>query len=131
MNNCVFCKIVNNKIPSIKIYEDTNILAFLDVTPCSKGQTLVIPKKHEGYIFNLKESEYTDLFLKSKKIAKVIDRAFNTIRTCMVIEGFAVDHIHVRLHPCYEKYLNLKPMQPKPTNEELNEIASKIKSLLK
>ena len=107
------------------------MLAFLDINPASKGQTLVISKKHESYIFNLKDDNYSYLFLIAKKIAKIIDKAFNPLRTCIVVEGFAVDHVHVKLYPCYERYLNLRPMEPKPSTEELEKIASKIKSLLK
>ena len=46
MNDCIFCKIINNEIPSYKVYEDDKILAFLDVNPVNYGHTLIIPKKH-------------------------------------------------------------------------------------
>jgi len=46
MDNCVFCKIIKGEIPCYKIYENEFVLAFLDITPISKGHTLVIPKKH-------------------------------------------------------------------------------------
>jgi len=130
MENCIFCKIVNKEIPASIIYEDDNTLTFLDTNPASKGQTLVIPKKHDNYIFDISDQNYTNLFLASKKIAKAIDKSLNTIRTCIVVEGFLVDHIHIRLHPCYKKHLNLQPLEPKPTNKELEKIANKIKSNL-
>ena len=44
--NCIFCKIANGFIPSTKLYEDDDVLAFLDVNPTTYGHTLVIPKKH-------------------------------------------------------------------------------------
>ena len=46
MNDCIFCKIINNEIPSYKIYEDDKVLAFLDVNPMSYGHTLIVPKNH-------------------------------------------------------------------------------------
>ena len=46
MDNCIFCKIVNGEIPCYKVYEDADVLAFLDVSPVTKGHTLVIPKEH-------------------------------------------------------------------------------------
>lgn len=45
-DNCIFCKIINNNIPSNKIYEDDKVLAFLDINPVSNGHVLVIPKEH-------------------------------------------------------------------------------------
>ena len=46
MNECLFCKIVKGEIPSYKVYEDENTLAFLDINPEGLGHTLVVPKKH-------------------------------------------------------------------------------------
>jgi len=46
MENCIFCKIIKGEIPSTKIYEDKNFLAFLDIQPVSDGHLLIIPKKH-------------------------------------------------------------------------------------
>ncbi len=131
METCIFCKIIRKEIPTNILYEDNEILAFLDIFPASEGQTLVIPKKHAKYIFDIEEKEYINLFLKAKKITKAIDKSLHPIRTCIVVEGFAVDHVHIRLHPCYEKHLNLKPVEPKPSKEELEKVEKKIKSALK
>ena len=130
MENCIFCKIINNKIPCHKIYEDKNSLVFLDAFPATIGQALVIPKKHNNYIFNLSDKEYSELMLLAKKIARAIDKSLKPIRTCIVVEGFAVDHIHVRLHPCYERHLKFEPM-PKQSDEEFKSTADKIKTFLK
>ena len=77
------------------------------------------------------DKEYSGVLLKSKKIAKAIDKAFSTVRTSVIVEGFAVDHVHIRLHPCYERHLNLKPMRNKPSEKELQDQVKKIKTLLK
>ena len=129
MADCLFCKIAKKEIPGYLIYEDKEAMAFLDIFPASKAQTLVIPKKHYSYIFDMPDKEYSSLLLKSKKIAKAIDKALKPLRTCVVIEGFLVDHVHIRLHPSYEKHLKLEPM-PKPTDNEFKAIASNIKSFL-
>ena len=55
MENCLFCKIVRGEIPSYKIYEDENVLAFLDITNDPEGHTLVVPKKHFNNIFDIDE----------------------------------------------------------------------------
>ena len=131
MADCLFCKIAKKEIPGYLIYEDKEAMAFLDIFPASKAQALVIPKKHYSYIFDMPDKEYSSLLLKSKKIAKAIDKAFSTVRTSVIVEGFAVDHVHIRLHPCYERHLNLKPMRNKPSEKELQDQVKKIKTLLK
>ena len=51
--NCIFCKIINGDIPSYKIYEDEQVLVFLDINPDSNGHTLIIPKNHYQDIFDI------------------------------------------------------------------------------
>lgn len=53
MVDCVFCKIVKGEIPCDKVYEDKDVLAFLDISPINKGHTLVIPKKHYANIMDM------------------------------------------------------------------------------
>lgn len=131
MQDCIFCKIVQKKIPSYLIYEDDKVMAFLDVFPASRGQTLVIPREHRtDYVFKIEDPLYTKLFTTAKKIATAIDSALETQRTCIVVEGFLVAHPHIRLHPCYEDCLSLKPLENKPSEEEFKKIAEQIKSLL-
>ena len=61
MDNCIFCKIVKGEIPSVKIWEDKNYLAILDINPNVEGMTLVIPKKHfDSYVFEMKDKEYCE-----------------------------------------------------------------------
>lgn len=131
MQDCIFCKIVQKKIPSYLIYEDEQVMAFLDISPASIGQTLVIPREHRtDYVFKIEDPLYTKLFATAKKIATAIDQALETQRTCIVVEGFLVAHPHVRLHPCYENHLSLKPLENKPSEEEFRKLAEQIKSLL-
>ena len=54
-NNCIFCKIAKGEIPCNKIYEDNEYLAFLDISPLNKGHTLVIPKKHFRWVYDVPE----------------------------------------------------------------------------
>ncbi len=129
MDECIFCKIVKGEIPSKKVYEDEDVLAFLDINPMHEGQTLVIPKKHYDYVFDMPDGELCKLFKASKKVARAIDRALNPVRTCVVVEGFLVPHVHVRLHPTKEPRLEFKPL-PKPSDAELEEVRQKIVSAL-
>ena len=99
MENCIFCKISKGEIPSIKIWEDEKYLAFLDVNPVAVGHTLLIPKKHTDYFFDLNDNEYCELMLNAKKIAQLLKSKLNSKRIGMIIEGFAVSHAHVHLIP--------------------------------
>jgi len=130
MNNCVFCKIINRELPSYTIYEDREFIVFLDIFPATIGQTLVIPKKHLDYAFDLDESRYIKMMSLAKGVAKAIDKALKPVKTALIIEGFDVAHAHVRLHPCYEKRLIVVRMDPKPSDDEFKMIAQKIKANL-
>ena len=64
----------------------------------------------------------------SKKISKALDKAFSTTRTCAVIEGFEVPHVHIRLYPCQGEAILWK--RHEATDEELKEVADKIRAAL-
>ncbi|MDD5291036.1 MAG: HIT domain-containing protein, partial [Patescibacteria group bacterium] len=55
--DCIFCKIIAREIPSFKVYEDENVLAFLDIAPVNPGHTLVVPKKHYENMEEIPEAE--------------------------------------------------------------------------
>ena len=65
----------------------------------------------------------------TKKVARALDKAFGTIRTCAVIEGFEVPHTHIRLYPCTTPTLTLSPRR-EASDEELKTIADKIRAVL-
>jgi len=127
VTDCIFCKIVSGEIPSIKIWEDEKHLAFLDVNPINPGHTLLIPKKHSDYIFDLEDKEYSELMLKAKEIAKLLKEKLNPKKVGTAIEGFGVPHIHIHIVPL-NKGNELNPERAKPmSKEELNKIAKMIK----
>jgi len=105
---CIFCRIIKGEIPSVSVYEDERCLAILDKFPATKGQSLVISKEHIPYIFEAEEELYMHLFKVARKIASAIDSAFKPLKTCIVVEGFEVPHVHIRLHPSYEARLETK-----------------------
>ncbi|MFA6463819.1 MAG: HIT family protein [Candidatus Paceibacterota bacterium] len=103
MNNCIFCKIIKGDLPSNKVWEDENHLAFLSIFPNTKGTTVVIPKKHHtSYAFDLPDNVLSELILATKKVAKILDSKLDDVgRSAMVFEGFGVDHIHSKLFPMH------------------------------
>jgi histidine triad (HIT) family protein len=126
MENCIFCKIVKGEIPCVKIWEDEKYLAFLDLGQINPGHTLVIPKKHTDYIFDLEDNEYCELLLSGKKIAKKLKLKLNPKRVGLAVEGFGVPHVHLHMVPIN----NGNELNPEraahPPIEELEKIAKII-----
>ena len=124
--DCIFCKIVKGEIPAVKIFEDEKHFAFLDVNPINSGHTLLIPKKHTEYLFDLKDNEYSELMLKVKSFAKLLKNKLKSKKIGLIIEGFGVLHVHIHLVPI-NSMGELNQKRTKPVNkEELNKIAKKI-----
>ena len=98
--DCIFCKIVAGEIPSYKVYEDENFFAFLDIRPLNPGHTLVIPKKHYRWVWDVENvGEYYQV---AAKIAKAQKKAFNTDYVVSMVFGEEVPHAHIWLIPRLE-----------------------------
>ena len=72
MDNCIFCRIVSGDIPSSKVYEDDEVLAFLDISQATKGHTLVIPKQHVRNVLEMDEDAASTVFSRVPKIARAL-----------------------------------------------------------
>lgn len=111
--DCVFCKIINGDIPSYKIYEDEEILAFLDINPVSVGHTLIIPKKHVLDIMKIDDELFCKIINKAKDIAKLINIKLNSSGFTLVQNNGSVQevkHFHLHVIPRYnsDKELDTK-----------------------
>lgn len=146
MESCIFCKIIEGKIPGVKIWEDKEHIAILDIMPNTEGMTLIMPKKHfDSYAFDMPEKDYQSLLVATKKVAKLLENGLGVKRVAMVMEGLGVNHAHIKLYPVYgltekfeetwapdkiyfEKYEGYISTQtgPKKTGEELQLVADKI-----
>ncbi|EMF0115607.1 HIT family protein [Enterococcus hirae] len=109
MENCIFCKIIKQEIPSYKIYEDEKVYAFLDISQATKGHTLVIPKQHVSDIFEYDEVLAADVFSRIPKIVRSIEEAFPEMQGLNILNNNrelayqSVFHSHVHLVPRYSK----------------------------
>jgi histidine triad (HIT) family protein len=98
----LFEKIADNEIPSFKVWEDDRYLAFLTPWPNTVGLTVVIPKKNEGvYVFDLTDEQIAGLMHASKKVAKLLEKAFDVPKVALVFEGEGVAHVHAKLYPMH------------------------------
>jgi histidine triad (HIT) family protein len=98
----VFTKIITGEIPSYKVAENDDFVAFLDINPNAKGHTLVVPKKEENKIFNLSRVDYQRLMDFSYTVAKALEKAVPCKRVGMSVIGLEVPHVHVHLVPLNE-----------------------------
>lgn len=106
MSDCIFCKIVNGEIPSSKVYEDENVVAFLDISQVTQGHTLVIPKVHKENLYELTPEIAENIFSVVPKIANALKSTFNPIGLNLVNNngekaGQSVFHFHAHLIPRY------------------------------
>ena len=90
MSNCLFCKIVKGEVPCSKIYEDDDVLAFMDLYPINKGHVLVIPKKHAENIFDIEEKELD-------KVMRVVKKLSSAVKKVLRLEGFLFAKVMVRM----------------------------------
>ena len=96
MDECVFCKIINGKLPSYKIYEDQKYLAFLNISQFLEGQTLVIPKNHYEFVWDVENvGEYFEIVQRISQHYKNIGYKY----VDMMVFGRDIPHAHVRLFP--------------------------------
>ncbi len=101
MEHCVFCKIIRNEVPSTKVFEDEEFFAFLDIRPLAPGHTLVTPKKHYRWVWDV---EHIGIYFEVvKKIAKAMQKSFGTDEIHSQIIGEEVPHAHIWLFPAPEK----------------------------
>ncbi|MEO8237684.1 MAG: HIT family protein [Flavobacterium sp.] len=126
----IFTKIVKGEIPSYKIAEDDNYLAFLDVNPNAKGHTLCIPKQEIDKIFDMDDELYLGLMKFSKKIAIALEKTVPCKRVGMAVVGLEVPHAHVHLIPLNEmdemRFLNKVSL----SKEEFEALAKSIQANL-
>lgn len=130
MENCVFCKIIKAEIPSSKVWENKEFLAFLSIAPINPGHTLVIPKKHIDYIFDLDDGLLGQLFIMCKPIAQAIKKAFDpkTGKVGIMVAGGEIAHAHIHLIPMdSEKDLSFDRSKAGVPISEIQKAAEKIR----
>ena len=138
MTDCIFCKIINDEIPSRKVYEDDDVVAFLDLTQVTPGHTLVVPKTHVADIFELDETLAATIGSKIPKIVHAIKKlnpaikGMNIINNNGTIAYQSVFHSHIHILPRYDEQddfsIYFGDHSESFTPEELDSIALTIKS---
>ena len=127
----IFTKIIKGEIPSYKIAENENYIAFLDAFPLVEGHTLVVPKKEVDKIWQLDKETYLGLMDFAYDVAQGMEKVIPCLRVGVAVVGLEVPHVHVHLVPLNEMN-DINFMQPKKEffAEKMQEIADKIKTAL-
>jgi len=139
MSDCLFCKIIDGSIPSTKIYEDEYVYAFMDISPLTKGHTLLIPKEHVANVFEMSEETASYIFRVAPRIANAIKDSFkpagmNLLNNNGAPAGQSVFHFHLHFIPRYDETDGYKPTwitkQDEFTSDILQGLAEEIKANL-
>ncbi|MET4656232.1 histidine triad (HIT) family protein [Exiguobacterium sp. PvP048] len=137
--NCIFCKIANHEIPSHKVFENEEVLAFLDLSQVTKGHTLVIPKQHADNIYDLSSESAQAVFATVPEISQAIQQetgaaGMNLLSNTGKVAGQSVSHFHLHLIPRHDKHdgfgAKWEVHNEEYTADELATIAESIKNRL-
>jgi len=137
MEDCIFCKIVKGETPSFKVYEDNDVLAFLDIKPFTKGHCLVIPKQHFENVFDISEDALKKVAVIGKHLSEKLKNNLRAdgIRLSQsngVAAGQDIMHFHLHVIPRYNNDgLGMSPVAtaklPQADFEELKKLAERLK----
>ena len=132
MSDCVFCRIVAGQIPSTRVYEDDDVLAFMDIGQVNPGHVLVAVKRHAENLYALEETQAAAIARASVRVARAIRDAFappglSVYQANGKPAGQTVFHYHVHLVPRHEADgMELTWPVKNPSREKLMEYATRI-----
>ena len=133
--SCIFCEIVKGNIPASKVYEDDNVLCFMDIKPVVTGHVLVIPKTHFRNALDTPEDVGSKLYAAVVKISNAIKKAYNAdginiIQNNEAASGQEVFHSHIHIIPRYENdKLNINKIQR--MDVQINDIIKECEKIKK
>lgn len=133
---CIFCKIVAGAIPSFKLYEDADTLAFMDINPVHDGHCLVIPKAHHATVFELPDAAFAAAGRTTIKVAKAVNATLkpdglNLIQSNGPGTAQSVPHFHLHILPRWMNDGLVINWIPKPGDRaRIADVAEKIRAKL-
>lgn len=136
MEKCIFCRITNGEIPSAKIYEDDDVVSFLDIAPANKGHALIITKKHFETLLDIPDDVICSLMSASKKVARAMysalgNEGFNLLLNNKSVAGQVVPHAHIHIIPRFSgDGVRFSWASKIYKSKEIDEVRDKIKSFL-
>ena len=135
-DDCIFCKIIEGKIPCAKVYDQGGIFAFLDIAPVNKGHALVVPKAHHATLFDLPPDIGRELLSALKLVGAAVMQAtgaagLNVGMNNFEVAGQLVHHAHFHLIPRHEgDGLRLWTQHAYESGEEMQKLAQAVKKAI-
>ena len=133
MTECIFCDVMDGKLPSYMIYDDDDCLAILDRYPIDNGHSLIITRQHYEKITDMSIDDVSKLFSKVPKIINAIIKAtgadaFSIAQNNGKSAKQIIPHVHIHLIPRYNKTGTLWTKRKIMSDDELKQLAEKIKN---
>lgn len=135
--NCIFCKILDGKIPSTTVYEDDSFKAILDAGPAARGHVIILPKSHAANLFELPDEYASKIMIVAKKIATAVKETYhcdgvNVLQNNGEAAGQSVFHLHVHVIPRFKGDTDTINIGWKPGDmpKDMDVIADEIKANL-
>ncbi|HSX43761.1 MAG TPA: HIT family protein [Candidatus Saccharimonadales bacterium] len=128
MQDSIFTKIIKGEIPSHKVHDDEQTLAFMDISPIQPGMVIVVSKKQIDHIWDLSQEDYQALMKTVHLVGQRLRKVFpGKARVAVIIEGFEVPHAHVKVFPVNnEQEVRTSPSHAEPDHSALAEMAEKL-----
>lgn len=133
MDSCIFCRIIAGDIPSMRVYEDEQCIAMLDINPASSGHTLILPREHHKDITEMDEALLGHVLSVAKEIGKrqmerLNAEGFNIVQNNGAAAGQTVPHFHVHVIPRYAGGPQMVSWEPtEPEDGALSAVLEKLK----
>ncbi len=137
MNECIFCRIVAGQIPATRVYEDAQVLAFMDIGQVNPGHVLVAVKAHAENLYELDDEQVAAVSRGCARVARAIREAFappglSVYQANGKPAGQTVFHYHVHLLPRHDgDGMELTWPVKNPPREKLEQYAAKIRAALR
>ena len=133
MTECIFCDVIDGKLPSYMIYDDDDCLAILDKYPIDNGHSLIITRQHYEKITDMSIDDVSKLFSKVPKIINAIIKAtgadaFSIAQNNGKSAKQIIPHVHIHLIPRYNATGTLWTKRKIMSEDELKQLAEKIKN---
>ncbi len=130
MKDCIFCKIINGDIPSMKVYEDNICLAYLDINPDCDGHTLIIPKLHYKDLNDIPDDVLLHIYKTSKKIMELLKEklgcnGFSLLQNNGDVQE--VKHYHLHIKPYYNNKRPNELIKHQEFIKDVKEVYNQIK----
>jgi histidine triad (HIT) family protein len=141
MQTCLFCAIARGDIPSHRVCETDDLVAFLDINPIRPGHTLIVPRAHHDYFDDLPEKLVGDIVVMGQRLARELKAMFGAPRVAFAFMGFDIPHTHAHVLPVFERddvtsrraiveeKVTFRPL-PRASDEELAKCAADLRSRL-